>query len=122
MTGASRDITALAGLFAASGLLHLVRPEAYEPIMPKSVPAHRQVIYLSGLLELACAAGLLHPRTRSRAGWASLGVLLAVYPANVKMARDAARTDRSGFKALAFGRLPLQIPMLWSAYRAARPR
>lgn len=120
MAQPSRDITALAGLFATSGLVHLLRPEVYEPIMPRLVPLHREVIYLSGVLELACAAGLMHPRTRSLAGWTSLGVLLAVYPANVKMANDAARTDRPRLRAVAFGRLPLQLPLLWSAYRAAR--
>ena len=58
--------------------------------MPSFVPAHREVIYASGVLELACAAGLLHPRTRSLAGWASFALLLGVYPANLKMAGDAA--------------------------------
>jgi uncharacterized membrane protein len=117
----SRDVTALAGLFAVSGTVHLARPQTYEPIMPKMVPAHREVIYASGVLELACAAGLLHPRTRSLAGWTSLALLLAVYPANLKMAGDAARTNRTALKAVAFGRLPVQLPMLWSAYKAARP-
>jgi uncharacterized membrane protein len=63
-----RDVTALAGILATSGMVHLARPQVYEPIMPAFVPAHREVIYASGVLELACAAGLLHPRTRSWAG------------------------------------------------------
>ena len=118
----SRDVTALAGILATSGVVHLARPQVYEPIMPAFVPAHREVIYASGVLELVCAAGLLHPRTRSSAGWASLALLLAVYPANLKMAGDAARSGRPPLRAVAFGRLPLQLPMLWSAYKAARGR
>ena len=117
-----RDVTALAGIFATSGAVHMARPQVYEPIMPSFVPAHREVIYASGVLELACAAGLLHPRTRSLAGWASFGLLLAVYPANLKMAGDAAQTDKTARKAVAFGRLPLQLPLLRSAYRAGRSR
>ena len=31
-----RDITALAGILATSGVVHLVRPEVYEPIMPRA--------------------------------------------------------------------------------------
>jgi uncharacterized membrane protein len=117
-----RDVTALAGILATSGMVHLARPQVYEPIMPAFVPAHREVIYASGVLELACAAGLLHPRTRSWAGWASFALLLGVYPANLKMAGDAARSGRPPLRAVAFGRLPLQLPMLWSAYKAARGR
>jgi uncharacterized membrane protein len=116
----ARDIKALAGVLATSGLVHLVHPDVYEPIMPAMVPRHREVIYASGVAELACAAGLLLPRTRSVAGWASLGLLLAVYPANLKMAVDSTRTHNVPFKAAAFARLPMQLPMLWSAYRAAR--
>jgi uncharacterized membrane protein len=117
-----KDITALAAIFATSGVIHLAKPEVYEPIMPGIVPAHREVIYASGVAELLCAAGLLHARTRSAAGWGSLALLLAVYPANLKMAADAAQTDRTQRKAIAFGRLPLQLPLLWSAYKAARSR
>ena len=118
----NKDITALAAIFATSGVIHLAKPEVYEPIMPRMVPAHREVIYASGVAELLCAAGLLHARTRSAAGWGSLALLLAVYPANLKMAADAAQTDRTQRKAIAFGRLPLQLPLLWSAYKAARSR
>jgi len=116
----TRDIKVLSAIFVTSGIVHLVRPETYEPIMPKVVPAHREVILASGVLEIVCAAGLLHPATRRLAGWASLGVLLAVYPANFKMAGDAMQTENQQFKAVAIGRLPLQLPMIRSALKAAR--
>ena len=64
--------------------------------MPELVPAHREVIYASGVLELACAAGLLHPRTRSLAGWASVALLLARLPRQPKMARDARGSRPAG--------------------------
>ena len=117
---APRDVTLLAGLFAASGVLHLVRPQAYEPLMPVFVPAHRQVILGSGVAELACAAGLLSPAARRAAGWASAALLVGVFPGNLKMAVDASRTRSTRFKAIAFGRLPLQLPMIRTALRAAR--
>ncbi len=117
-----RDVRALAGLFAVSGVVHLARPQVYEPLMPRFVPAHREVIYASGVLELLCAAGLLRPGSRSTAGWASLALLLAVYPGNLTLAQKAARSHSTRFKAVAWGRLPLQMPMLRTAYRAARGR
>ena len=116
------DVKALAGILVTSGVIHLVKPEVYEPIMPRAVPAHREVIYASGVAELVCAVGLLVPGTRKASGWLSLGLLLAVYPANLKMAADSTRSDRTSAKAVAFGRLPLQLPMLWTAYRTARGR
>lgn len=110
----------LAGIFTASGVMHLVRPKVYEPLMPSWVPAHREVILASGVAELACAAGLLVSRTRSAAGWASTALLLGVWLGNLQMAIDSTRTDNTAFKALAWARLPLQIPMIRTALKAAR--
>ena len=116
----SRSTRVLAGIFAVSGTVHLAKPEAYERIMPSWVPRHREVILGSGVAEIALSAGLLAPQTRQLAGWASLGLLLGVYPANVKMAVDSTKTRSTPFKAIAFGRLPLQWPMLKAAYAAAK--
>jgi uncharacterized membrane protein len=110
----------LAGIFAVSGVVHLVKPSFYEPLMPAWVPAHREVILASGVAELACAAALGVPRTRSAAGWVSAALLLGVWPGNLKMALDSTRTDSTGFKVLAWSRLPLQIPMIRAALKAAR--
>ena len=57
----TKDVKALAGILAPLGAVHLVKPEVYEPIMPQMVPAHREVIYASGVAELDCAVGLLVP-------------------------------------------------------------
>jgi uncharacterized membrane protein len=115
-----RSVKLLALGFAASGTVHLVRPEAYLPLMPKWVPAHREVILASGVAELACAAGLAVPATRRAAGWASVLLLLGVYPGNIKMAVDSTKTKNTGLKVVSFARLPMQLPMIRAALRAAR--
>ncbi|MCY7395612.1 MAG: DoxX family protein [Nocardioides sp.] len=106
--------------FVASGTVHLVRPATFEPIMPRWLPRHREVIWASGVAELACAAGMAHPRTRRVAGYASAALLVGVFPAHVQMAQDAVKTDNSRFRMVAFGRMPLQVPMIVAALRAAR--
>jgi len=63
---APKDISALAGIFAVSGVVHLVRPETYEPIMPDFVPAHREVIYASGVRSCCAPSDC---RTPARAAW-----------------------------------------------------
>ena len=114
------DSALLVGIFAVSGVVHLTKPQVYEPLMPAWVPAHREVIYASGVAELVCAGGLLHPRTRRAAGYASAALLVVIFPGNLKMADDARRTRSTRFKAIAFGRLPLQLPMIRAALRATR--
>jgi uncharacterized membrane protein len=108
----------LANVFLASGVVHLVRPQVFDPIMPRVLPAptHRPLIVLSGLAELGCAYGLFR-RTR----WArpaSVGLLATVFTANLQMALDAGSGRNTGAtdrRSVAWGRLPLQLPMVWAA-------
>lgn len=115
-----RDAKFLAGGFLASGTVHLVRPDVWEPLMPDWVPAHREVIIWSGVAEIVCAAGLLFPPTRKAAGLASAALLAGVYVGNVKMAVDASKGSNVPLKVAAYGRLPLQFPMIRAALRAGR--
>lgn len=115
-----RDAKIVVGAFLASGTVHLVKPEVYEPLMPSWVPAHRKVIVASGVAELACAAGMMFRPTRKLAGLAGAALLVGVFPGNVKMAVDASRTRNTAFKAAAFARLPLQLPLIRGALRAGR--
>jgi uncharacterized membrane protein len=119
-----RAPVALAALFAGSGIVHLVRPGSFAAIMPRAIPEehHTNLIHASGVVELVCAAGLLK-RTRW-ASAASIATLAAVFPANVQMALDAGtgrNTGPSDTRAVAWGRLPLQLVTAWAALQA-RPR
>jgi uncharacterized membrane protein len=116
----AKDVAALAALFATSGTLHFVRPRPFESIVPRPLPRKRELVYASGAAELLCAAGLLHPRTRSAAGWASAALLLAVFPANVQMAADARRSRSTAYRVGTLLRLPMQLPMVRTAWKAAR--
>ena len=123
MTEVPKDLQGLAALFATSGLLHLVRPHILETIVPRQLPSRRGLVYASGVAELACAAALLHPRTRRIAGWASAALLVSIFPANVQMAvTEAKRANRGtgsrGKQIAALARLPLQIPLIRTALKA----
>lgn len=117
----SRDTLALAGIFTVSGVLHLVRPQVYEAIVPRALPRRRELVYASGVAELALAGMLLHPATRRAGGVGSAALLVAVFPANVQMTVDAARDSRKPwwFTLGTVLRLPLQAPMIRTALRAA---
>jgi uncharacterized membrane protein len=110
----------LVGAFVASGAIHLAKPAVYEPLMPAWVPAHREVILASGVAELVCALGMVVPRTRRVSGWASAALLLGVWPGNLQMALDSNRSKSTAFKVAAWGRMPLQVPMIRAAIAAAR--
>jgi uncharacterized membrane protein len=120
-----RAPSVLAAAFAASAVVHLVRPDSFAAIMPRAIPEqhHRNLIYVSGVAEAVCAVGLWR-RTRWAAP-ASVAMLASVFPANVQMALDAGsgRNPGPADKALvAWGRLPLQVPMVWAALQTRSAR
>jgi uncharacterized membrane protein len=103
----------LAGVFIAAGVTHFLAPRPYESIVPGPLPA-KETVYATGVIELALAAGLTVRRTRRIAGWMSALFLLAVWPANIKMALDAGRFGDAPV-AVTWARVPLQIPLiLWA--------
>jgi uncharacterized membrane protein len=116
----------LAAFFAFAGTMHFVIPRSYEAMMPPSLPRHREAVVVSGLAEIAGAAAVIPVRSRRFARWWLLGLLLAVFPANVHMAVNPEQVrgldlDRIPRWAL-WARLPLQpLAMLW-VWRATRSR
>lgn len=111
-------------LMLLAGLNHFRAPKLYESIMPDELPAHRPLVYASGVAEVAGAALSMVPQTRRLGGWLSIATLLGVFPANVHMAVRADRyADKvPGGRAALIARLPLQAVMLWLVYRATLRR
>jgi uncharacterized membrane protein len=96
-------------VFIFAGIMHFVIPRAYESIVPDYLPAHRALVYASGVAEIAGGIGVLHTRTRSMGSWWSIATLIAVFPANVHMARHPDRYPMiRGGRAALIARLPLQ--------------
>ena len=109
---------ALALLFVGAGVLHFLRPATYLAIMPPALPVPLALVYVSGFFELAGGLGLLPARTRRLAGWGLLALLVVVFPANVYMALIHEQLHIPGW--VAWGRLPLQLPLLWWVWRVMR--
>ena len=118
----NRDTKMLAALLGVSGVLHFAVPKPYTSIVPKPLPYKRELVYASGVVELGCAAMLTQPRTRRLGGLLSFGLLLAVFPANIQMTIDgfARSSSPTWYKVALLLRLPMQIPPLRWAARAAR--
>jgi uncharacterized membrane protein len=99
--------------------MHFVRPREYAAIMPDYVPAHRELVAISGVAEIAGGLGVLHPRTRRLAGSWLVATLVAVFPANLHMALHPERY-RQIPRALLYARLPVQGLFIAWALRATR--
>ncbi|GID94756.1 membrane protein [Amorphoplanes digitatis] len=101
-------------------MLHFAAPRPFDAIVPRSLPGGpRTWTYLSGAAELAVAAAIANPGTRRLGGLAAAGLFAAVFPANIKMAVDW-RHASPARRAIAYARLPLQVPLVLWGLRVAR--
>ncbi|WP_222126246.1 DoxX family protein [Rothia kristinae] len=117
---AARSARFQAGALTGMGLLHVIRPGAFDTLIPPALPGPAQAwTYGSGVAELSVAALLAAPAARRIGGWAAVGLYLAVWPGNVQMAWDARRASPTR-RIITLARLPLQLPMIRAGLRVAR--
>ncbi|HWE34274.1 MAG TPA: hypothetical protein VG410_12365 [Solirubrobacteraceae bacterium] len=105
--------------FVVAGTMHFVIPKAYESIIPDYLPAHRALVYASGVTEIVGGLGAINARTRRPASWLNIATLLAVFPANVHMALHPERYKQvPGGRPALLMRLPGQALLIAWAYAA----
>ncbi|SFQ29808.1 DoxX family protein [Hymenobacter arizonensis] len=109
---------ALALLFVLAGVWHFVHPATYLAIMPPQMPQPLLLVHLSGVFEILGGLGLLFRPTRRLAGLGLLVLLVAVFPANVYMALIHEQLGIPGW--VAWGRLPLQLPLMWWVWQVSQ--
>jgi uncharacterized membrane protein len=110
---ATRMGAALLGM----GTLHFAAPQPFDQLIPTELPGSaRAYTYGSGVAELAVGAALLAPKTRRYGGLAAVALFIGVYPGNINMVR-LYKNKPLPQRAVAWGRLPLQIPMIWAGWR-----
>ena len=122
--GGARSAAALAALLVAAGATHLLAPRVYDGLIPSLLGRPRPWVIGSGLAELACGVAVAVPGTRRRGALAAAALLVAVFPGNVVMALRSMPGDPAAAHrpALAWGRLPLQVPLvLWALGVAGCP-
>lgn len=109
-----------AAAFTVSGVIHLAHPSTFTPIVPHFLPMRTELVYASGVAELACAVGLW--RRDRWAGIASAVLLVVVWPANLQDAISAQGGQNMTVKVLTWARFPLQIPLIWFALQSGKNR
>jgi uncharacterized membrane protein len=106
----------LALFFAAAGVAHLYAPDALLAITPDWVPFAPQIIFITGLCELAGAIALVTRPLRSWAGVAFAAYAICVWPANFKHAIDGINLPHMSSSWYYHGpRLAFQPVIIWWA-------
>lgn len=117
----------LSTIFLGIGIAHFTHDDRFLRMMPPYLPAHRALVWVSGVFEILGGIGVWAPwpKLRKAAGYGIVALLVAVYVVNVDMAlhgnplRDGTRLPPWG-TAVLWARLPMQFVMMWMAVYATR--
>jgi uncharacterized membrane protein len=113
----SRSLLAL--LMVSAGILHFVRSGFFLKIVPSYLPFPLEIVYVSGVCEIALGILLLIPRFSPLAAWGIIALLIAVFPANIYAYQHQELIPAPPIVHLI--RLPLQgVLILWAYWHTGR--
>lgn len=103
--------------YIVAGVPHFTSAEFYLPMMPPYLPAHLELIYISGFFEIIGGIGLMIPSLRRYAAWGLIALLFAVFPANIHLAfNNIQLTAQPPSPILMWLRLPFQLVFMYMVW------
>lgn len=104
----------MAVMLIVTGISHFTNTDELVAIMPDFMPAKREMVYFTGVIELLAVVGLLWDKTARLTSVLLIIFFLAVLPANI-----AGSLKSVQFGGMEYGpwyllfRIPLQIFFIW---------
>jgi uncharacterized membrane protein len=118
-----RSRSVCGAFFVGAGVLHLVRPRTFEQIVPPGFGDPHAIVLISGVAEIVGGMSLARRSSRWFSRWWLIGLLVAVFPANVYMAVDPGTTGSFGLpRWMLWARLPLQGVGIWWVWTVTRDK
>jgi len=125
--GSDRSLAPFMGAtYVVAGIAHFLAPKRFAAAIPPAFPRPVGLVYLSGIAEILLGIGVAIPRTRRPSAWGIAALLVAVFPANVHLARGEVLNDFvpdrlvGPARLAALIRLPFQGVLIGWALRYAR--
>ena len=105
---------AMATMLVATGVSHFTNTDKMVSMMPDFMPAKRELVYFTGVCELAAVIGLVWNKTASLASVLLIVFFVLVLPANI-----AGSLKAVNFGGMEYGplylllRVPMQVFFIW---------
>ncbi len=104
----------MAAMLVLTGISHFTNPDPLVAMMPDFVPAKLELVYFTGICELAAVIGLLWDKTSKLASVLLIIFFIVILPANI-----AGSLKSVNFGGMEYGplyllfRVPLQVFFIW---------
>ena len=111
------SIYTIALFYISAGVTHFTNYDFFEAIVPPVLVFKSEIVYVSGVIEIVLGLLLFFKKTRHKAAWGIILLLILVFPANLYLYFSDVPREALGISInQALIRLPFQIPLLIIAY------
>ncbi len=105
----------MAAMYIFAGIMHFIKPKAYLRIMPRYLPNHKNLVFLSGIAEVLLGIGLCFALTKNMAIYGIILMLTIFLLVHFYMLSD--KKAAAGIpKWILLLRIPLQFGLMFWAY------
>ena len=111
------SIYTIALFYISAGVTHFTNYDFFEALVPPILVFKSEIVYVSGVIEIVFGLLLFFKKTRNKAAWGIILLLILVFPANLYLYFSDVPREALGISInQALIRLPFQIPLLIIAY------
>lgn len=105
----------MAGIYVMAGIMHFIKPKLYLRIMPRYLPNHKQLVYVSGLFEIVLGIGLCIPLLKALSIYGIIAMLVVFLLVHFYMISDK-KASVGIPKWILILRIPLQFGLMYWAW------
>ena len=115
----------MSAMLIFTSIAHFIFTEGMTAMIPDFFSYKKEIVYLTGFLEMILAIGILIPKIKVISGWILIVFFIAILPANIKASMEninyqTGEFDGNGIEYLWF-RIPLQILFIaWVFYTSIK--
>ncbi|OBX22978.1 MULTISPECIES: DoxX family protein [Bizionia] len=105
----------MAGMYIFAGIMHFIKPNIYMRIMPRYLPSHKMLVYISGLAEIILGLALCFSGTRAFAIYGIIAMLILFLLVHFYMLSNKKASAGIPMWILVL-RIPLQFGLMYWAF------
>ena len=116
----------MSAMLVMTAIGHILFTKGMAMMLPDFIPYRIELVYLTGIIEIAAAIGLLLPRFRILTAWLLIVFFILLLPANIYAALKHVNIETATFNGKGPGylwfRIPLQLFFIaWVYLSAIKP-
>ncbi|MEY8848908.1 MauE/DoxX family redox-associated membrane protein [Psychroserpens sp. XS_ASV72] len=105
----------MAVMYITAGIMHFIKPKMYMRIMPRYLPNHKLLVYLSGIAEIVLGITICLPALRSLAIYGIIAMLVVFLLVHFYML-SGDKASAGIPKWILILRIPLQFVLIYWAW------